>query len=556
MSRIQKRSFVPLVLIMIMLIALTAACNGQNSGISDTPSSPGQGVPNTPAVTPPNIPAQNVPVSPAHPDPWLSLDEIQGRAGVYIKRDDKFFELKADPGVDVQWHTPTATRNPSSEIIKLESGDQLVYVGMDIAPRLYSASFENYVAGYRSDRVNLYYLNIRETTNPMITFTDTPGRASDHSYTHIDGLEVNGNPLLETNIFWRNQRNYFGGLSTGVFLVGSENQVFTLGKWEGTSWVETQVRANREFYHLTEQHSDIIRTTHGYFYLDFPDNSGGFLLLQPDPSRDLDGVILELEQGQSQSASSPGVEETDPPESPPPPTVPSQTPASPEPLSLAQRTLAAYRAYYDILKTAADEFGIGYNILNHDDGHVNLKGVVYAELIDFDNDGLPELLFYYGDDMVQTGPVGRWVVYGFSSQTEQHFSLDISWGDDPIINIATDGTNKKYFFVGYHYDLLAYSTYYTLAHRGWHAALTLSHNYHWNPADSDFFRADMMVNGVPADDQVYDNAIETELGVLDMRLIFTMTSDTNSVTALNSNTVGTVLAEIERKIAELEAGMR
>ena len=58
---------------------------------------------------------------------------------------------------------------------------------------------------------------------------------------------------------------------------------------------------------------------------------------------------------------------------------------------------AAYRAYYDVLKAAVDEHGVSlrYEDTYGKDYHDNdpNEGISYAELIDFDNDGIPELLY-------------------------------------------------------------------------------------------------------------------------------------------------------------------
>ncbi|MCL1829450.1 MAG: hypothetical protein FWG32_08180 [Oscillospiraceae bacterium] len=74
----------------------------------------------------------------------------------------------------------------------------------------------------------------------------------------------------------------------------------------------------------------------------------------------------------------------------------------------SEETLAAaYKAYYDVLKTATDEYGIGFTSdLSEEDWEdarengVELQpsssGLIYAELIDFETGGLPQLLVFYG----------------------------------------------------------------------------------------------------------------------------------------------------------------
>ena len=58
---------------------------------------------------------------------------------------------------------------------------------------------------------------------------------------------------------------------------------------------------------------------------------------------------------------------------------------------------AAYEAYYDELSAVADNNGIGFDIVEREYYPSSFLGLAYAELIDFDNDGLPELLYFVGD---------------------------------------------------------------------------------------------------------------------------------------------------------------
>ena len=77
----------------------------------------------------------------------------------------------------------------------------------------------------------------------------------------------------------------------------------------------------------------------------------------------------------------------------------------------AEATLAAaYKAYYEVLKEAVDEYGIGWHESTNGPG----RGLVYAGLIDFDNDGLPELMYKYLNNQV----VDFYCIYGYSGGAE------------------------------------------------------------------------------------------------------------------------------------------
>lgn len=70
----------------------------------------------------------------------------------------------------------------------------------------------------------------------------------------------------------------------------------------------------------------------------------------------------------------------------------------------ATELAAAYAAYYEVLMDAVEKYGIGFtsDISEEDVAHLegeyehSSSGLIYAELIDFENSGMPQLLFFHG----------------------------------------------------------------------------------------------------------------------------------------------------------------
>jgi hypothetical protein len=275
-------------------------------------------------------------------DAWRTAGEIRNTPGVYIKRGESFLPLGIDEDIDWYSHTETVSNQFSQEIfevmkdvyfnfylaqnpnyrppqvtnslqalsidplmtsrIALLPTDRLVYVGGERRePRLYIANFEGYIArdlslmGTYSTRGPLSYVNIDDLREPgFIQFAGGPPSFSSpfsvfsERYTHLNGEEITGNPLLETNVFWRGHRMVRGtGLmegaiprqTEGVFLTGNPGQIFTFGRWEGTNWQESEVTVNRELYTIFPIEHEVERTLEGYFYLNFPKPENGYLVV-------------------------------------------------------------------------------------------------------------------------------------------------------------------------------------------------------------------------------------------------------------------------------------
>jgi hypothetical protein len=99
-------------------------------------------------------------------------------------------------------------------------------------------------------------------------------------------------------------------------------------------------------------------------------------------------------------------------------------PPEPPAVTSAERLAAAYRAYYEVLRAAVDTYGIGFSEEYDDEGNWlrGPEGIIGAALLDFDHDGLPELLI---TSVFGIGDVGL-RIYGFSSEAG---ATELVWFD-------------------------------------------------------------------------------------------------------------------------------
>ena len=189
---------------------------------------------------------------------------------------------------------------------------------------------------------------------------------------------------------------------------------------------------------------------------------------------------------------------------------------------------AAYKAYYEVLKAAVDEHGIGGN-----PGEVGAAG-----LIDFDNDGMLELVF-----AIETGELGPDIhVYGYTGSSVLLFYRGSATGDafrGADVSFATgnegttyisefrksyiDDSTKSFFredaeFQAFESVLNGYhdiTNYYTVRNNQWVSELILTRNVDLRTLEP----FEWFVNNVPVSKQDYNNAPEIELGITDVRYI-------------------------------------
>ena len=205
------------------------------------------------------------------------------------------------------------------------------------------------------------------------------------------------------------------------------------------------------------------------------------------------------------------------------PTPPASTTTTTPPS--AEKLLAAYRAYYDVLKTAVDAYGFSNSY--------QTTGVCYSELIDFDNDGLPELLYFTNDVAAQ---YQEYHVYGYKDGLV-NFYRDQLWlvGMDEGAFYICDGRDKRYLHRTVVTDEDHYY-FYTVKYGEWVKALTRTVAY----GDSSEGGIRYYVNSDVVNEQVFNEA-ETVLNIVNTCRI-----------DIDVSTVATVLAELEARIAALE----
>ena len=190
-----------------------------------------------------------------------------------------------------------------------------------------------------------------------------------------------------------------------------------------------------------------------------------------------------------------------------------------EPPSEALQT--AYGAYFDILAEAVEEYGYVDDI----DGY---SGVVHAELIDFNNDGVPELLYFYLDNTQEMEILTKLRVYGYSNGIVLHYSSFFHPNHESF-GIAT-GRDGLLYLCYREYDSYAIShSYYSVVLGRWKQVLALS----WVEAEWDdnlFAERDegrehgqeinYYINGNSVSELAYDNALESELGSTNIRILW------------------------------------
>ena len=178
-----------------------------------------------------------------------------------------------------------------------------------------------------------------------------------------------------------------------------------------------------------------------------------------------------------------------------------------------------YAAYYELLTAAINEYGTGA-MLTNTDGSPQIKGVIYAELIDFNNDGVPELLFMYGYDDFFASAIC--VVYTYTSGAVKQLGSYMQYLNHAGVDIAEsrDGTAYLCYIEG---DSFAVSfQYYTLVGDDWIEVLALAvfdeeiydDNWEWIEDITSWY-----VDGNEVSEYEFTDALETYIGVVNRRMI-------------------------------------
>ena len=169
--------------------------------------------------------------------------------------------------------------------------------------------------------------------------------------------------------------------------------------------------------------------------------------------------------------------------------------------------------------SAINEFGTGSRETN-DYGEPIFKGVIYAELIDFDNDGVPELLYIHGDESAPASAVC--VIYRYSTESvdllgSYHLYLNHLW-----ISIAESKNGISYLCYSDGDSFGLYDSYYTIIDEQWTEVLSLAHHIEEiYDNDGDWLRDEFewFVNGNNVTEQVYNDALEIDLEIANIRQI-------------------------------------
>ena len=223
--------------------------------------------------------------------------------------------------------------------------------------------------------------------------------------------------------------------------------------------------------------------------------------------------------------------------------------------------IAAYKAYIELINSLIDTYGIGFNhavgVSRVTDSY---SGVVYAELIDFNNDGLPELLIVFNYEHDNKHDI--WAVYGYKGDVKQYCKLFIG-GEGVSISdaeIATSGNGNRYLVYTDENNLYGeeYKHYYfTAGYGSWYSALTrsVSISDEYKQSLINDYQWQWIINGYSVSENEYETAPETNLGILDARTIpvFALNSeDTQTKNKRASEFVYSMLGALKDRITQLE----
>jgi hypothetical protein len=201
--------------------------------------------------------------------------------------------------------------------------------------------------------------------------------------------------------------------------------------------------------------------------------------------------------------------------SPPVPT-PEPTPAPlPTPPFLRNDVFAAY---HELLLSLISEFGVGNNVTIEHAPY--FEGVIYAELIDFDNDGIPELLVIRGEESFPASAVClvyRYTTGGVELLGSYGLYLNHAW-----VSIVESRNGTSYLCYSGGDSFGVDDTYYTIVDGFWIEVLNRAFyieeiygdNWEWLRDEHEWF-----VNGHSATEQEYNDALESNIGNADIRFI-------------------------------------
>ena len=228
---------------------------------------------------------------------------------------------------------------------------------------------------------------------------------------------------------------------------------------------------------------------------------------------------------------------------------------------------AIYLMYYELIESLIDDYGVGYNqVSNGYEGDLDFwwrsvyRGIVYAELIDFDYDGIPELIVIFNNGVGLGADL--WNIYGYNRNIELYYST-YSGGDggsysEIEIALSSDGARYLVCVDNYEvYDNELYYSYYTVEDGAWYTALTRSFSItdeSRHGSNREGFQWQWLVNGYEVGENEYETAAETELGIISIQSIpipAHYLQDFETANEKASDVVYSLLADLESRISQL-----
>ena len=219
--------------------------------------------------------------------------------------------------------------------------------------------------------------------------------------------------------------------------------------------------------------------------------------------------------------------------------------------------LAAYRAYASLLDEKVRQHGFGITVTGSFN-NLQGRGLLYANLIDFDNDGLPELIIVYStNDFVFPEIFANYdyAVYGYHENLLLHDTgLLIGYREGGLFQIASDQHGTNYFALLQGWSGGADShgsseSYSTVVDNNWVEVFSKS-----SSIDVDFLNdflviEEFILNGVHVSEQEFNNAsVEDQLGSL---RIYGLSYEDYAAQS-TFDTVHEVIEYLQSRIAELE----
>ena len=170
---------------------------------------------------------------------------------------------------------------------------------------------------------------------------------------------------------------------------------------------------------------------------------------------------------------------------------------------------AMYRAYYDVLMTAIDEY-----VSEFGDNNNGLGGLNSVGLVDFDNNGIPELVF-----TSWWGMGNSWFIYGYTDSIHLLFNAYVGGGDYTDIGLYIGQNGKSYLL---YTELLSWDDetgliisekYFTVENGIWITALTLTSTSEWESQWWNLAPFAWSVNGLEVSEMEYNDAPYAYLGI-------------------------------------------